>query len=373
MDLLPIQVTKPTGSPFTPVAADGGDQGFSELIDGLLAALAPVGSGSTGGEHDISGEDDHEMEGDAPGVDEMIEPQTTQLAVAAPALLDVPVIPRSNVAEPSQPPASVAAGEVGASLDVPPTTQQEVLLESGAATVVAGIGSSTDGDPEPAPVLPATPPDGATSEHTGDTPARPENSNVETVPALGPRGFSEADPSRIDADELSDVEVAGTTVPETSKTTEIPEAGSQRRPETPEAKTMVHLETPETHHDLATGESTPEPVDSAALIERLVEWAERAESGKQTDSISLRLADADGEMMVRLAVREGRLELNVTRPGGENLSWLTEQFGDALAERGFEMADREGREQPGDEPKGRLPRGHQTPKPRPHQRDGILI
>lgn len=76
----------------------------------------------------------------------------------------------------------------------------------------------------------------------------------------------------------------------------------------------------------------------AEVVDRLREWADSVDDARQPDSISLKLADPDGEVLIRLAMRDGRLELNVTRPGGEAPAWLSDQLDDALSRHGFDLS-----------------------------------
>src|SRR5690606_41790555 len=95
--------------------------------------------------------------------------------------------------------------------------------------------------------------------------------------------------------------------------------------------------------------------------------------GSEPTTIALELPDPDGDLLVRVGLRDGRLELNVVRPGGEAPTWLVDQLDEALARHGFEMAgDRHRREDTGEAPERPTPA---RPRHRPHvdSSDGPLV
>src|SRR5690606_2013814 len=86
------------------------------------------------------------------------------------------------------------------------------------------------------------------------------------------------------------------------------------------------------------------------VIDRIEEWLEQT-GGVEPTTISLELPDPDGELVVRVALRDGQLELSVIRADGEAPDWFIDRLEEALTAHGFEMAgDRQRRSDTGEAP-----------------------
>lgn len=80
---------------------------------------------------------------------------------------------------------------------------------------------------------------------------------------------------------------------------------------------------------------------STQTVERITQWLEQVELGRSDSRLSVELADPDGDFLVRLAMRHGRLEMMVTREGGEVPLQLLRDLDDALTRHGFDVASEE--------------------------------
>lgn len=149
----------------------------------------------------------------------------------------------------------------------------------------------------------------------------------------------------------------------------------------PEAQTTVgrreiELEPPDPATAPSQATSSPfapaasAPVDRASaaeVIDMIQEWAERVDRGTHPESISIEMPDPDGDYLIRLAMRDGRLEMNITRAGSEAPTWLIDQLDEALARHGFDRTDDEkGGRRDGEE---RQPFGEQPRRSRHRRRD----
>lgn len=81
----------------------------------------------------------------------------------------------------------------------------------------------------------------------------------------------------------------------------------------------------------------PAPVEASRVIDRVEEWLERT-GGAEPTTISIELPDPEGELVIRVAMRDGHVDLEVIRPGGEPPAWLIDRMEEALARHGFELA-----------------------------------
>lgn len=171
-----------------------------------------------------------------------------------------------------------------------------------------------------------TSPGAATTSPTADSAAPVATQVINTERGLTPNSATGAEP----AAEGHEPEPASP----------IPKTDAERP--TPAPKPPVDMQIPETAGEVpARAPEAQVEVERAAMaevIDRLREWADRVKNARQPDSISLKLAEPDGDVLIKLAMRDGRLELNVTRPGGEAPSWLTDQLDDALARHGFDLS-----------------------------------
>lgn len=107
------------------------------------------------------------------------------------------------------------------------------------------------------------------------------------------------------------------------------------------------------------------------VIDRIEEWLEQT-GGVEPTTISLELPDPDGDLLVRVALRDGQLELSVIRADGEAPAWFIDRLEEALTGHGFEMAGHRHRQSGSDEAPDQ-PAPAPSPRRRPRRTDGLWM
>lgn len=109
----------------------------------------------------------------------------------------------------------------------------------------------------------------------------------------------------------------------------------------------------------------------SVVIDRIEEWLEQT-GGVEPTTISLELPDPDGDLLVRVALRDGQLELSVIRADGEAPAWFIDRLEEALTGHGFEMAGHRHRQSGSDEAPDQ-PAPAPSPRRRPRRTDGLWM
>lgn len=329
-------------------------EGFADLIEALLDSL--VGSD----EADVpeqqpeleSDDDTDETDEGAPALFATTPPSATP---AAPFLISQQTSPESNAAE------ALPEIQAGSPLAAPVTVDhieetqsakeptlavvEDVVISEGVATTpptaegeAVDTASHSFGSVDAVTRRPATPPP------TSTDPDMPEELNTAAV------------------EEVTDAEPVDRARP-------VSPPMEPSRPEAARSQSSSAVEAPAGESGGVADVDLP---DLGFVVDRIEEWMERT-GGSEPTTIALELPDPDGDLLVRVGLRDGRLELNVVRPGGEAPTWLVDQLDEALARHGFEMAgDRHRREDTGEAPERPTPA---RPRHRPHvdSSDGLLI
>lgn len=333
----------------TPVAADGNSQaaaGFADLIDALLDSL--VGSGETDTDHEKHPEPDREDEGSreptpVPGV-----AASTLPSVVMPLLVAQQSLQEVAPAEPVQGPEVQATGDIASSAIAPVLAEKPLLPDaedvlapgSDVSVEVEGVRPPEVESPSEAPhaleppvrrpTMPSTPAGDTEPLERADTPTYEESAEPveQTRPSHRP-----VEPSRVDESQ------------------HVPSAGE------PSAGVDVS--------------ETVERPDLGFVVDRIEEWLERT-GGAEPTTIALELPDPDGDLVVKVGLRDGMIHLNVIRPGGEAPTWLVDRLDEALARHGFEMAG-DDRRQPADDETPEQPVPAPSRLRRSGRRDGLWI
>lgn len=322
MDFPIVQFISPVPSPLPTEGSEPMPGGFAELIDALLDSLV-------GSDEALTGFDERAEVPEEPQTGDETA-RTAFPAVAAALAATPPVLPGESAPQPVAEPATGA--------DSASDMVEAVADRIPQYAVPGGV---------PAPSAPAAP--------VPDDRDPPLTLDPEPVPGTGHDAGLDPVPAPAVGSEVG-IPAAPPNPPVEAGEVEVPESTAVGEPSEPGPNDEIRpASRPVEHRAADTGDATPVAsgpsagsetgnaadvarADLESVIVGIEEWLERT-GGAEPTTISVELPDPDGDLLVRVALRDGRLELDVVRPGGDPPTWLIDQLDEALARHGFEMAD----------------------------------
>lgn len=322
MDFPIVQFISPVPSPLPTEGSEPMPGGFAELIDALLDSLV-------GSDEALTGFDERAEVPEEPQTGDETA-RTAFPAVAAALAATPPVLPGESAPQPVAEPATGA--------DFASDMVEAVADRIPQYAVPVGV---------PAPSAPAAP--------VPDDRDPPLTLGPEPLPGTGHDAGLDPVPAPAVGSEVG-IPAAPPNPPVEAGEVEVPESTAVGEPSEPGPNDEIRPASRAVEHRAAdTGDATPVAsgpsagsetgnaadvarADLESVIVGIEEWLERT-GGAEPTTISVELPDPDGDLLVRVALRDGRLELDVVRPGGDPPTWLIDQLDEALARHGFEMAD----------------------------------